>query len=76
MEKKTMSERDICTKCITPRITQGGWDIQKQFHEEFSFAKGRIVERGKLHTRGKGQLVEAHQHLERLAQALVEQAIS
>lgn len=73
--KRTMSERDICTKFITPAISQADWDNQKQFREAFSFAKGRIVERGTLHTSGKGQPVEAYQYLEQLAQALVEQAI-
>lgn len=55
MDKKSLSERDICTKFITPAIVQAGWDIQKQVREEFSFTKGRIVVRGKLHTRGKAR---------------------
>jgi type I restriction enzyme R subunit len=55
MDKKSMSERDICTKFITPAIAQAGWDIQKQVREEFSFTKGRIMVRGKLHTRGKAR---------------------
>lgn len=55
MDKKSMSERDICTKFITPALTQAGWDIQKQVREEFSFTKGRIMVRGKLHTRGKAR---------------------
>jgi type I restriction enzyme R subunit len=52
MDKKSMSERDICTKFITPAIAQAGWDIQKQVREEFCFTKSRIMVRGKLHTRG------------------------
>ena len=55
MDKKSLSERDICTKFITPAIVQAGWDIQKQVREEFSFTKGRIMVRGKLHTRGKAR---------------------
>jgi len=55
MDKKSMSERDICTKFITPALTLAGWDIQKQVREEFSFTKGRIMVRGKLHTRGKAR---------------------
>lgn len=50
-----MSERDICTKYITPAIQRAGWDIQRQVREEFSFTKGRIVVRGKLHSRGKAR---------------------
>jgi len=52
MDKKSLSERDICTKFITPALVQAGWDIQRQVREEFSFTKGRIIVRGKLHSRG------------------------
>ncbi len=55
MDKKSMSERDICTKFITPAIVQAGWDLLKQVREEFSFTKGRIVVRGKLHSRGQAK---------------------
>jgi hypothetical protein len=34
------SERDICTKFITPAIQQAGWDIHTQVREEVSFTKG------------------------------------
>lgn len=27
--KKKLSERDICTKYITPAIQQAGWDLHK-----------------------------------------------
>ncbi len=53
MDKKTLSERDICTKFITPALEQAGWDIQKQVREELSFTDGRIFVRGHLTTRGK-----------------------
>ena len=33
MNKKTLSERDICTKYITPAIINAGWDLQKQVME-------------------------------------------
>ena len=48
-----LSERDICTKYITPAIKEAGWDIQTQVREEVSFTKGRIIVRGKLHSRGE-----------------------
>lgn len=48
-----MSERDICTKFITPALQQAGWDIQTQVREEVSFTNGRIIVRGKLHSRGE-----------------------
>ena len=53
MDKRDLSERDICTKYITPAITQAGWDLMSQIREEVSFTKGRIIVRGKLVTRGK-----------------------
>ncbi|WP_237673550.1 EcoAI/FtnUII family type I restriction enzme subunit R [Vreelandella profundi] len=53
MDKKALSERDICTKFITPALVQTGWDIQTQIREEVTFTAGRIIVRGRLHTRGK-----------------------
>lgn len=53
MSKKELSERDICTKYITPAIKQAGWDIDLQVREEKSFTAGRIYVKGKLHVRGK-----------------------
>jgi type I restriction enzyme R subunit len=55
MDKKGLSERDICTKFITPAIKRAGWDEMSQIREEVSFTKGRIVVRGKLVTRGKAK---------------------
>ncbi|WP_124948439.1 EcoAI/FtnUII family type I restriction enzme subunit R [Sulfuriferula thiophila] len=51
--KKSLSERDICTKYITPAVINAGWDLHTQIREEVSFTKGRIIVRGKLHTRGE-----------------------
>lgn len=53
VDKKSLSERDICTKFITPALTAAGWDLHSQIREEVSFTKGRIIVRGKLHTRGE-----------------------
>lgn len=53
MDKKALSERDICTKFITPALVQAGWDLQTQIREEITFTAGRIIVRGRLHTRGK-----------------------
>jgi type I restriction enzyme, R subunit len=55
MDKKALSERDICTKFITPALRQAGWDEMTQIREEVSFTKGRIIVRGKLVTRGKAK---------------------
>lgn len=53
MNKKDLSERDICTKFITPSIEKAGWDRKTQYLEEVSFTAGRIYVRGKLTARGK-----------------------
>ena len=53
MDKKKLSERDICTKYITPAVINAGWDLHNQIREEVSFTKGRIIVRGKLHSRGE-----------------------
>ena len=55
MDKQTLSERDICTKFITPALRQSGWDEMSQIREEVSFTNGRIIVRGKLVTRGKAK---------------------
>jgi type I restriction enzyme, R subunit len=52
MDKKSLSERDICTKFITPAIIKAGWDFHKQILEEVSFTDGKIYVRGKLTARG------------------------
>ena len=55
MDKRSLSERDICTKFITPALRRAGWDEMLQIREEVSFTKGRIIVRGKLVTRGQAQ---------------------
>lgn len=53
VDKKSLSERDICSKYITPALVSAGWDLHNQIREEVSFTKGRVIVRGKLHTRGE-----------------------
>lgn len=55
MNKKDLSERDICTKFITPAILKAGWDKDSQIREEVSFTAGKVIIRGKLVSRGKGK---------------------
>jgi type I restriction enzyme R subunit len=50
MDKYQLSERDICTKFITPAIVRAGWQ-QHQFREEVSLTDGRVMVRGKLAAR-------------------------
>ena len=58
MNKKLLTERDICTKYITPALERAGWDIATQIREEFPLTKGRIIVRGKLHTRAQHKRVD------------------
>jgi len=55
MNKKTLSERDICTKYITPAIESAGWDRMGQIREEVFFTAGRVIVRGRLVARGKAK---------------------
>ena len=55
MHKRDLSERDICTKFITPALRRAGWDEMQQIREEVSFTRGRIIVRGKLVSRGKAK---------------------
>jgi type I restriction enzyme R subunit len=55
MNKKSLSERDICTKYINPAIKNAGWDMNRQVREEVFFTDGRIIVQGKLYTRGKSK---------------------
>jgi len=48
-----LSERDICSKFITPALTAAGWNLHTQIREEVSLTAGRIIVRGKLTSRGK-----------------------
>jgi type I restriction enzyme R subunit len=52
MDKKSLSETDVRTKFITPALTAAGWDLLRQVREEVSFTAGRIIVRGRLHSRG------------------------
>lgn|GEM_PF-3584853 len=53
-EKKNLTERDICTKYITPAIVEtAGWNRDTQLKEELSLTKGKVIVRGKLHRRGE-----------------------
>ena len=47
MNKKDFSERDICTKFITPALVAVGW-THNQFREEVKLTDGRVIVRGKL----------------------------
>lgn len=67
-----LSERDVCTKLITPALAAAGWDVQTQIREEVSFTKGRIIVRGRLVTRGKAKRADFILYYKHLPIALIE----
>lgn len=52
MPDSSFSERDICSKYITPALQKAGWDLNTQVREEVSFTAGRINVHGKTISRG------------------------
>jgi len=57
-DKKALSERDICTKYITPAIERAGWDVQTQVRENVHLTKGRVIVRGRLVSRGTAKFAD------------------
>jgi uncharacterized protein YnzC (UPF0291/DUF896 family) len=47
VDRYQLSERDICTKFITPALQAAGWQ-QAQFREEVSLTDGRVMVRGRM----------------------------
>ena len=45
--KKSLSERDVCTKLIAPAILKAGWTLD-QFMEEVPLTAGRVMVRGQV----------------------------
>lgn len=54
MNKKKLSEQDICFRYITPAIEQAGWN-KSQIRMEYSFTDGPVIVRGNIVTRGAGK---------------------
>ena len=42
MDNWSLTERDICTKFITPALRAAGWDEISQLREEVTFTAGRF----------------------------------
>ncbi len=52
MNKKSLSESDICDRYISPALISSGWD-ETRWRREYAFTAGRIIVRGELVARGK-----------------------
>ena len=53
MDKKDLSERDICTKFIHEALRRAGWDLHEKVFEEYPLTKGPVIVRGKHVARGQ-----------------------
>lgn len=71
MDKKALSESDICAKYITPHLAKAGWD-EAQIRREMSFTNGRIIVRGKLVSRGKAKRADYVLYYQHIPIALIE----
>ena len=52
MNKRALSETEICDRFITPALKQAGWLLERM-RREYSFTDGRIIVRGRLVSRGR-----------------------
>ncbi|MFN5308732.1 MAG: EcoAI/FtnUII family type I restriction enzme subunit R [Candidatus Kapaibacterium sp.] len=52
MNKKDLTERDICTKIIMPALLKAGWDSNLQIREQVFFTDGKVYVNGRLTSRG------------------------
>jgi type I restriction enzyme R subunit len=51
LDKKSLSESDICDKFISPAVQQAGWDVHEQIYREYTLRPGRMVVRGRTASR-------------------------
>lgn len=72
VDKKALSEADICDRFITPAIQSAGWDKLTQIRREFSFTDGPVIVRGKMAKRGKRKRADYILYHQNTALAVVE----
>lgn len=53
MDKKELSESDICDLYITPAIKKAGWDPFTQIRREVTLTPGPVIVRGEMSARNK-----------------------
>ena len=59
MDKKNLSESDICDKFIRPAMEAAGWNGMDQIYREFPLRAGRVVVRGQKAYRDKTTVLRA-----------------
>jgi type I restriction enzyme R subunit len=55
MDKKKLSESDVCDLFISPAIRKAGWDPLTQIRREVTLTPGPVVVRGNVASRNKKQ---------------------
>ena len=53
IDKKQLSETDICDLFITPAIKEAGWDPINQIRREVTLTPGPVIVRGNMSSRSK-----------------------
>ena len=53
MNKKSLTEAEICDQFITPAIYASGWNKHTQVRREYTFTAGQVLVRGKVAIRGQ-----------------------
>ena len=59
MDKKKLSESDLCDKFIRPAIEKAGWNALEQIYREFPLRAGRVVVRGQQAQRDLSTVLRA-----------------
>lgn len=59
MNKKNLSESDLCDKYIRPAIVQAGWHSIDQIYAQYPLRAGRVVVRGKTAKRDQSTVLFA-----------------
>ncbi len=59
MDKKNLSESDICDKFIRPAMEKSGWNGMDQIYREFPLRAGRVMVRGQRAQRDKSTVLRA-----------------
>ena len=58
INKKELSEIDICDLFITPAIKDAGWDHMQQIRREVTLTPGPIIVRGNMSSRNKKKFAD------------------
>ncbi|WPD21064.1 MAG: DEAD/DEAH box helicase family protein [Candidatus Electrothrix scaldis] len=53
IDRKELSETDICDQCITPALKRSGWDQRSQIRREYPLTPGPVIVRGNMSLRNR-----------------------